>query len=203
MTTLNSSRELLNLQFAFTEQRIEAMAQGTRVATSAQTPLARNLVLSARGRSLLKHLEGVRLRPYDDQTGLAITQWVAGATIGVGHLIDQSEWSRFSSGITQQEAEILLAQDVAPFEREVRKAVTRSLSQSEFDALVIFAFNIGRRACSGSSVVRLLNNPKASTGYPSLESAWKAWNKSQGKVMQGLNNRRAAEWKLFDQGVYQ
>lgn len=179
------------------------MAQGTRVATSAQTPLAQNLVLSARGRSLLKRLEGVRLRPYDDQTGLAITQWVAGATIGVGHLIDQGEWSRFSSGITQQAAESLLAQDVAPFEQEVRKTVTRSLTQSEFDALVIFAFNIGKRAFSGSSVVRLLNDPKASTGYPSLESAWKAWNKSQGKVMQGLNNRRAAEWKLFDQGVYQ
>lgn len=203
MTTLNRSQELLNLRFAFSEQRIEAMAQGSRVATSAQTPLAQNLVLSARGRSLLKRLEGVRLRPYDDQTGLVITQWVAGATIGVGHLIDHSEWSRFSSGITQQEAETLLARDVAPFEREVRKVVTRSLSQSEFDALVIFAFNIGRRAFSGSSVVRLLNNPKASTGYPSLESAWKAWNKAQGKVMQGLNNRRAAEWKLFDQGVYQ
>ena len=179
------------------------MAKGTRTATSAQTPLTQNLVLSARGRSLLKRLEGVRLTPYDDQTGLAITQWVAGATIGVGHLIDQSEWSRFSSGITRQEAETLLAQDVAPYEGEIRKVVTRSLSQSEFDALVIFAFNIGRRAFSESSMVRLLNNPGASTGYPSLESAWKAWNKSQGKVMQGLNNRRAAEWKLFNQGVYQ
>lgn len=179
------------------------MAQGTRVATSAHTPLAQNQVLSYRGRSLLKRLEGIRLRPYNDQTGLAITQWITGATIGVGHLIEQNEWPRFSSGITQQEAETLLAQDVAPFVWEVRKAVTRSLSQSEFDALVIFAFNIGKRAFSGSSVVRLLNNPKASTGYPSLESAWKAWNKSQGKVMQGLNNRRATEWKLFDQGVYQ
>ena len=87
--------------------------------------------------------------------------------------------------------------------RKIRKVVSVSLSQSEFDALVIFAFNIGRRAFSGSSVVRLLNNPKTSTGYPSLESAWKAWNKSQGKVMQGLNNRRSAEWRLFDQGVYQ
>ena len=179
------------------------MTQGSSVTKSVHTPLARNLVLSVRGRSLLKRLEDTRLRPYDDQTGLAITQWVAGATIGVGHLIKQSEWPRFSSGITSEEAETLLAQDVAPYEQEVRKSVTRSLSQTEFDALVIFAFNIGRRAFSKSSVVRLLNDPKASTGYPSLESAWKAWNKSQGKVMPGLNNRRAAEWKLFEQGAYQ
>lgn len=179
------------------------MAQGLSVTASTQTPLARNQVLSARGRSLLKRLEGVRLKPYDDQTGLAITQWVAGATIGVGHLIDQAEWSTFSAGISQQEAETLLVQDVAPYEREIRKVVSVSLSQSEFDALVIFAFNIVPRAFSASSVVRLLNNPKASTGYSSLESAWKAWNKSQGKVMQGLNNRRSAEWRLFDQGVYQ
>src|SRR5690554_410989 len=179
------------------------MAQGTRVAKSAQTSLTQNLTFSVRGRSMLKRLEDVRLKPYDDQTGVVITQWCAGATIGIGHLIDQGDWQRFSTGITHQEAETLLAQDVAPYVREIRKAVTRRLSQSEFDALVIFAFNIGRRAFTGSSVVRLLNNPKASTGYTSLESAWKAWNQSQGKVMQGLNNRRATEWKLFNQGVYQ
>ena len=179
------------------------MAQGSCVTMSPQTPLAQNQVLSARGRALLKRLEGIRLKPYDDQTGLAITQWLPGATIGVGHLIDQGEWPKFSSGINQQQAETLLAQDVTPYEREIRRVVTRSLSQNELDALVIFAFNIGRRAFSGSSVVRLLNNSKASSGYPSLESAWKAWNKSQGKVMQGLKNRRAAEWNLFDQGVYQ
>ncbi len=190
------------LQVVFTSSRMVAVAQGSN-STATQTPRTQNLVLSARGRSLLKRLEGVRLKPYDDQTGITVTQWVAGSTIGVGHLIDQSEWSNYASGISQQEAEQLLINDVAPFEQEVRKVVGRSLSQSEFDALVIFAFNIGRSAFSGSSVVRLINNSNASTGYPSLESAWKAWNKSQGKVMQGLNNRRAAEWKLFDKGIYQ
>ncbi|WP_166264692.1 lysozyme [Marinobacter caseinilyticus] len=160
-------------------------------------------MLSASGRSLLKRLEGISLKPYDDQTGFATFKWVAGATISVGHLINQSEWSKFASGISQLDAEALLVRNVAPYEREIRKVITRSLSQAEFDALVIFAFNIGQRAFSGSSVVRLVNNPNAKTGYPSLESAWRAWNQSQGKVMKGLGNRRAAEWKLFEQGIYQ
>ncbi len=42
------------------------MAQGSNFAAT-QTPRTKNLVLSAQGRSLLKRLEGVRLKPYDDQ----------------------------------------------------------------------------------------------------------------------------------------
>lgn len=179
------------------------MTQGKKAAALAATPLTQNLVLSIQGRSLLKRLEGVRLKPYDDQTGLDITQWVKGATIGAGHLIDKSEWSTFRVGVTQKQAEMLLAQDVAPFEWTVRKAVHRQLSQSQFDALVIFSFNIGVSAFSRSSVVKLVNNPKATSGYQSLESAWKAWNISQGQVMEGLRRRRAVEWNLFNQGMYQ
>ena len=36
-----------------------------------------------------------------------------------------------------------------------------------------------------------------------LSEAWLAWNKSQGEVMQGLINRRNAEIKMYNQGVYE
>ncbi|WP_218144007.1 glycoside hydrolase family protein, partial [Nitrosomonas marina] len=54
-----------------------------------------------------------------------------------------------------------------------------------------------------SSVLRMINNPSAKTRYPNLEMAWKAWRKSQGRVMQGLINRRNAEWRIYSEGVYE
>ena len=76
------------------------------------------------------------------------------------------------------------------------------LQQYEYDALVIFAFNIGKSGFGKSSVVKLVNDPAAVTAFTSLEAAWKAWNKSQGKVMKGLDNRRHCEWKVYTVAVY-
>lgn len=67
---------------------------------------------------------------------------------------------------------------------------------------MIFAFNIGKANFNSSSVLKMINNPSAITPYPSLESAWKAWNKSQGKEMRGLNNRRSAEWDIYSKNIY-
>ena len=81
--------------------------------------------------------------------------------------------------------------------------MTAQISQQQFDASVILAFNIGIGAFKSSSALKLINDPNASTTYDSLESAWKAWNKSQGKVSRGLVNRRNAEWNIYSKGVYE
>ena len=77
------------------------------------------------------------------------------------------------------------------------------LKEQQFDALVFLAYNIGVRGFSTSSVVKLINDEYAVTSYDTLENAWKAWNKSQGKVMRGLENRRAAEWDIYCSGIYE
>ena len=66
----------------------------------------------------------------------------------------------------------------------------------------MLAYNIGVSGFTNSSAVALINNPSASTPYSSVESAWKAWNRSQGLVSQGLINRRNAEWGVYSNGVY-
>jgi lysozyme len=76
------------------------------------------------------------------------------------------------------------------------------LYQIEFDALLMLAFNIGAEGFRTSSVVKLLNEPTARTTYRDLESAWKAWNRTQGKVSRGLVQRRACEWNIFARGAY-
>lgn len=163
---------------------------------------APRMSLSPAGRQLLREVEALFLYTYDDQTSKRTTVWVPGATIGYGHLIPKGEWDSYKNGITQEGAEALLDRDLAPFEAAVNAALTVKVQQNQFDALTILAFNIGAGSLARSSVIKLVNDPTAKTSYKNLEAAWKSWNKSQGKVMKGLDNRRQAEWNIYSQGIY-
>lgn len=157
---------------------------------------------SSKGLNWLKGIEKLALTPYDDQTGKKIHSWCKGATIGYGHLISQFEWNRFANGISEEEAEELLIKDLLPFVRAV-SSVPRILTQTEFDACVILAFNIGQENFKNSTVCKMVSNPKyRSNTYPSLRAAWMAWNKSQGKINKGVINRRSAEWDMYSRGIY-
>lgn len=162
-----------------------------------------DLTLGQKGLELLKAYETLRLQTYDDQTSKDISSWVAGATIGYGHLIARNEWDIYKNGITEAQAETLFADDLAPFIAAVNRGISIDIAQHEFDACVILAFNIGVSGFSSSSVLKLINDSNATTDYDDLESAWKAWNKSQGKVSRGLQNRRNSEWKVYSQAVYE
>lgn len=76
--------------------------------------------LSNDGQNLLKNIEKLRLKPYNDQNGKEITSYVKGATIGYGHLIGQNEWDLYKNGITLQEADKLFKSDLLPFENAVK-----------------------------------------------------------------------------------
>jgi GH24 family phage-related lysozyme (muramidase) len=178
------------------------LAVGSPSETALLRQLPSNLAMSEKGLNLLREVETLHLKPYDDQSGNDISSWVAGATIGYGHLIPKDKWDTYKGGITETDAKSLFDADLKPFVELVQKVITANLAQQEFDALVILAFNIGP-TLAGSSVVKLVNDPGATTTYASLEAAWKAWNKSQGKVMKGLDNRRQCEWNIYTKGVYE
>lgn len=154
---------------------------------------------------IMKKMESLALLPYDDQVGIkpAIKNYVKGATIGWGHLISQAEWYKYKNGISEKEADFLFDLDLVPFEKAINEMVVakRSTKQNEFDALVMLAFNIGVGNFRTSSVLKMVLGQQSN--YRSLESAWAAWNKSQGKVMNGLTKRRALEYKLYKDGLYQ
>jgi len=172
---------------------------------SASEPEAKaigQLSLSLAALLLLKQIETLRLKPYDDQTAKEISTWKTGATIGYGHLIKNTEWGIYKQGIQVTAAEMLLKKDLAPFEDAVNSKISVKLAQQQYDALVILAFNIGIHGFETSSVIKLINDSKAQTSYKSLEAAWKAWNKSQGKIMKGLENRRDCEWNIYTHGIY-
>jgi GH24 family phage-related lysozyme (muramidase) len=100
----------------------------------------------------------------------------------------------------------VLKQDIRPFERTVNRAVTAvRLTQSEFDALVSLTFNIGGRRFANSSVLKKINENKYRNGdadarekaIAEVESAFLAYNKSGGKVLDALTRRRQDEADQF------
>ncbi len=173
------------------------------------TNKASDMKMSDKGIEWLKRLEGlVKVNGkhviYDDAIGKPmpnVAHLPAGATIGYGHLIKTGE--NFSKGLTEQQATALLKSDIAVAEHAVQDNVTAQLSQNQYDALVSLAYNIGTSSFKNSTVVKYINNPDFhSSVYPDLESAWKAWNRTQGKVSNGLINRRQNEWNLYNAGTY-
>lgn len=158
------------------------------------------------GIAALKQCEGAVIRNgmhviYDDKTGRVVPENAPlppGATIGYGHLVLAGE--DFRNGISEVAATELLRHDIAVAESAVNNCITAPLRQNQFDALVMLAYNIGADNFANSTVVKYINNPEyRSTIYPSLESAWRAWNRSGGRIMPGLRIRRDTEWKIFNQ----
>jgi GH24 family phage-related lysozyme (muramidase) len=147
--------------------------------------MGRQFEISNMGLKLIKAYEGYR--PVDRT--LVSGQRV----VGYGHRLSSEE----AVILTKPEAEELLKDDLAPFIDMINENVHAPLSQSQFDALVSFAYNIGPKAFLKSDTLRALNN-----GRP-LDAAngFDIWRKSEidGKtyVVDALMRRRTAEKALF------
>ena len=95
--------------------------------------------------------------------------------------------------ITQDIADKLLLEDIERHADPVRDMVSGYATQSQFDALVSFAFNVGVNALKRSTLVR-----KHMEGdHEGAANEFARWNKAAGRVLAGLTRRRAAEAKLY------
>lgn len=141
---------------------------------------------SKNGTNLISTFEGFYSNAYLCPAGV----W----TIGIGTTI-YPNGTKVKQGdkCTMTQAVEYLSHDLQSFERTVNQAVTVSLSQNQFDALVSLAYNIGSNAFEDSTLVKYLNAGK----YKSAAEEFLVWNKGGGKVLKGLVNRRAVERELF------
>lgn len=107
-------------------------------------------------------------------------------TIGYGHYGSDV---KKDDVITKDEARILLGKDLASFEKKVNKYNDiYDFNQNEFDALVSFAYNVG-------NIDQL--TAKGTRSREKIAECMLLYNKSGGKVLNGLVKRREAESNLF------
>lgn len=133
--------------------------------------------ISEKGLDLIKSFEGCRLTAYKCPAGV----W----TIGWGHTGDVKE----GQTITQEQADQMLKDDMVAYELKVEKYNnTYGWNQNEFDALTLFAYNVG-------SVDQL--TAKGTRSRAVIAEKMLAYNKGGGQVLAGLTRRRQAEQELF------
>ena len=133
------------------------------------------------GIELIKKYEGCVLKAYKCPSGV----W----TIGYGH----TNGVKSGMQITKTQALDYLKQDLSTFENVVTNYVKVPLNQNQFDALVSFSFNCGTGALKTSTLLQKLN----SSDYNGAANEFLKWNKSNGKVLNGLVRRRQEEKELF------
>jgi len=125
--------------------------------------MSQNLTISETGLKLIKAFEGYR--PVDREL-------ISGQRIvGYGHRL----YSEDAVIMDKIEAEETLMADLAPFEDMINTEVHAPLSQSQFDALCSFAFNIGPKAFLQSDTLRAINNGRPLDAANGLD----IWRKSE------------------------
>lgn len=133
---------------------------------------------SQNGIKLLTAFEGCRLHAYK---AVPTEQYY---TIGYGHYGPDV---RADMKITFSMAEEYLKKDLVRFENAVNKTGL-TLDQNQFDALVSFTYNCGEGSLKMLIKGRTINQ---------IGDALLLYNKSGGKVLEGLNRRRRKERELF------
>lgn len=143
------------------------------------------MTISKLGITCIKEFEQFRAEVYKDAGGLD--------TIGWGHLIKTGE--QFEK-ITEIEADAILVCDIKIAEKAVEDLVTVPLSQWQYDALVSFAFNVGRGNLEKSTLLKCLLKEK----YALAANEFMRWIYAGGNKMAGLMARRRCEKIIFKAG---
>ena len=144
--------------------------------------------ISDKGLNLIKKYEGFSSKPYMCPANVP--------TIGYGstYYPNGTKVKLSDDSISEDEAtQILEYIAQKDFGSAVNKFVIVELTQNQFDALVSFAYNIGRTAFENSTLLKFLNRGE----YEAAAEQFEKWNKSGGRVLSGLTKRRFDEQKLF------
>jgi lysozyme len=144
---------------------------------------------SAKGLNLIKTFEGLSLIPYLCPAGIP--------TIGYGSTFysDGTKVKITDKPISEFQASTLLMNTLRHYEQSVDSFCRDDISQTQFDALVSFAYNCGVGNLKSSTLLKKVN---ANPNDPTIRQEFLKWNKGGGKVLAGLTKRRTAEADLYE-----
>lgn len=139
------------------------------------------------GIDLIKSFEQCRLSAYKDSKGIPTIGW--GATY-----YRDGKRVKMGDNISQIEADTLFDWHLNEFSNDVKLVLKKSLNDNQFSALISFAYNCGTANLEKSTLLKKVNvNPEDIT----IRAEFMKWNKSGGKLLNGLTRRRKAEADLY------
>ena len=173
--------------------RNTAQAIASALGMTEAVTLPGGLLPSAKAIDLIHSFESLKLNSYRDpgsRNGLPITN-------GWGTTVDENgEPIPLGAVWTREKADRLFARDLARFSQKVAALLgSAPTTQNQFDALVSFAYNVG--AGEGGLKTSTLLRKHMAGDYAGAKAEFARWNKNDGKVLNGLTKRRAAEAGLY------
>lgn len=145
------------------------------------------MILTDEIKQFLKSKEGLKLNAYLCPSN----KW----TIGYGNTFYE-DGSKVKKGdtISKNRAEELFENILYQFSKKVKILLKTELNDNQFSALVSFTYNVGIGNFSKSTLLKLVNiNPS----NPSIKNEFMKWNKSNGRILNGLTIRRQKEADIY------
>ena len=137
------------------------------------------------GEKLIKKFESCKLTAYK------VDKAEKYYTIGWGHYgADVKKGMK----ITKETADKLFRNDIKFFETSVNSCLKVKVTQSMFNALVSFTYNVGYGAFKSSTLLKYVNKKQ----FKKASNEFKKWNKCGGKALKGLIKRRLLEQTEFE-----
>ncbi len=167
------------------------MLVGLIPATALNASAASTMTTSEKGIAVIKGFEGFRAYAYLDNGGYSI---------GYGTRCEQND---YPNGITAEKADQLLRNMLSSMEAYLNKMIDKyslSLTQNEFDALMVFTYNLGAAwTLSDSDFRSAVIGGMSGNDFIYYISRW--CNDSSG-LQTGLIKRRLAEANMYLNGYY-
>lgn len=140
---------------------------------------------------LIKPWESFRSHPYRDDRGI----WTIGyGSIWVnGNGANGQRVTASTPAIDEPTARQWVINYIMPVHAAFLLHAQREGSDNQVGAMMSLAYNIGKPEFLGSTVLRDFN----AGNFPAAADAFLLWNKSEGRVDNGLVNRRKAERAVF------
>ena len=143
--------------------------------------------ISPRGLELIKDFEGFSSSAYLDVVNIPTIGWgntfyEDGAKVKLGDQISKTDALKLLEVVANRD-----------FADKIFPAIKVKVTQSQFDAMVSLAYNIGAGAFLKSTLLKKVN----AGDFAGAGEEFLRWNKAGGKEVLGLTRRREREKQLF------
>ena len=118
-------------------------------------------------------------------------------SIGLGHQIQPNELYLMTAKLNDATVMEIFDKDIEEIRRSMNKVIKVPINKNQQLALLSLRYNIGGPAFDKSTLLRRLNEGN----FLDASMRFSEWRLSEGKINQGLVNRRKREQDLFNKPV--